>query len=81
MVSRSSFLISRLRIYEIQFKKNYGGLRTTSNRLTLTPPVLDTPSASETYAYNASANQLATLTDASGTRSISYDNRGNTCSG
>jgi len=49
-----------------------------NDRLTVTSRVLDTPPAAETYAYTAGTNRLATFTDASGTRSISYDNRGNT---
>ena len=40
--------------------------------------MLDTPPSPETYAYTTGTNRLATLADASGTRSISYDNRGNT---
>ncbi|MBA4044790.1 MAG: hypothetical protein C0471_10275, partial [Erythrobacter sp.] len=32
----------------------------------------------ETYAYNPGTNQLAAVTDASGTRAVSYDARGNT---
>jgi RHS repeat-associated protein len=32
----------------------------------------------ETYAYNPGTNQLASVTDASGTRTVSYDARGNT---
>lgn len=32
----------------------------------------------ETYAYNPGTNQLAAVTDASGTRTVSYDARGNT---
>jgi RHS repeat-associated protein len=34
--------------------------------------------ASESYAYNSGTNQLASVTDASGTRTVSYDGRGNT---
>jgi RHS repeat-associated protein len=33
---------------------------------------------SEIYAYNSGTNQLASVTDASGTRTVSYDGRGNT---
>lgn len=49
-----------------------------NDRLTVTSAVLDTPPSPETYAYTTGTNRLATLADASGTRSISYDNRGNT---
>lgn len=34
----------------------------------------------ETYAYTSGTNQLATLTNSSGTRTITYDGRGNTLS-
>jgi RHS repeat-associated protein len=49
-----------------------------NDRLALTSRVLDSPPSAETYAYNTGTNRLASLTDASGMRSISYDNRGNT---
>jgi RHS repeat-associated protein len=50
-----------------------------NDRLTLTSLSLD-PSANlaETYSYTAGTNRLASLVNASGTRSISYDGRGNT---
>jgi RHS repeat-associated protein len=45
----------------------------------LTMAVSSSASApSETYAYTPGTNRLASVTDASGTRTISYDGRGNT---
>jgi YD repeat-containing protein len=40
----------------------------------------DNAVASASYSYTAGTNRLASLTDSSGTRSISYDDRGNTLS-
>jgi YD repeat-containing protein len=42
-------------------------------------PVTSTAST-ETYSYSSGTNRLASLTNASGTRSIGYDARGNTAS-
>ena len=39
---------------------------------------IDTAPSEETYSYASGTNRLASLVDDSGTRSISYDARGNT---
>lgn len=49
-----------------------------SDRLTLTSWVSGSTPAPETYSYTSGTNRLASVTTASGTRSITYDNRGNT---
>ena len=49
-----------------------------NDRLTLTSWVTGATLSSETYSYTSGTNRLASLTDSSGTRSISYDGRGNT---
>ena len=49
-----------------------------NDRLTLTSWVTGTTLSAETYSYTSGTNRLASLTDSSGTRSISYDGRGNT---
>jgi RHS repeat-associated protein len=41
-------------------------------------PTDTTPVSTATYTLNAGTNQLASVADASGTRSIAYDGRGNT---
>jgi RHS repeat-associated protein len=51
-----------------------------NDRLTLASMVLDTAPPEETYTYASSTNRLAALADASGTRSVGYDSRGNTIS-
>lgn len=52
----------------------------SNDRLTLASMVLDNPPSEEAYNYTTGTNRLASFTDASGARSISYDNRGNTIS-
>lgn len=48
------------------------------DRLTLTSSLLSAAPAAETYGYTSGTNRLATITTAAGTRSITYDGRGNT---
>lgn len=52
----------------------------TNDRLTFTSRMLDATPTEQTFVYNAGTNRLASVTDGSGTRSISYDGRGNTVS-
>jgi len=49
-----------------------------NDRLTLTSLVTATTPGAETYNYTAGTNRLASFIDAAGTRSITYDARGNT---
>ena len=52
-----------------------------NGRLKLTSLVAGSPAAaSESYSYASGTNRLSSVTNASGTRSISYDARGNTAS-
>ena len=46
----------------------------------LTLAVMDSGGAAQSYSYTSGTNQLASFTDASGTRTIAYDGRGNTVS-
>jgi RHS repeat-associated protein len=52
-----------------------GNLQRTELR---TNPTDTTPVSTTTYSLNAGTNQLASVVDPSGTRSIAYDGRGNT---
>jgi YD repeat-containing protein len=52
-----------------------------SSRLAFAAMTVGTPATStDTYNYTSGKNRLASVVNASGTRSISYDNRGNTLS-
>jgi RHS repeat-associated protein len=47
-------------------------------RLNLASWVTTTTPSAETYSYTTGTNRLASLVDATGTRSVTYDDRGNT---
>jgi RHS repeat-associated protein len=52
-----------------------------NNRLSFASMTVSSPStATETYSYTSGKNRLSSLTNAAGTRSIGYDNRGNATS-